>query len=110
MSLLKEFAKEWLKAVSDLNNVGNLIVPDYEGLCSNFTSYCRQYSIRSMELKYELLRCYGTFDLPFDRSVALSIKDTAKHLNPKRKAFMEAIAQGKLVVDDFGDMVTVNDS
>lgn len=110
MSLLQEFAKEWLKCCENLYDVNNKLIPNYSGLCSNFASYCRHYPIHPKELKYELLRCYGTFDLPFDRSSTSFANDANKHLNPKRRAFVEAIAQGKLVVDDFGNVVVVKET
>lgn len=107
MSLLQEFAKKWLETCSDLSNVENLLIPDSWGLCSNFAAYCRHHTIHPMELKYELHHCYGTFDLPFNNSLNDFMNEQDKHLNPKRRAFVEAIAQGKLVVDDFGNMVIV---
>lgn len=110
MSLLQEFAKKWLETCSDLSNVENLLLPDTRGLCSNFITYYRHNPVHPLELKYELFRCYGTFDIPFDSSFNDYRSDVNKHLNPKRRAFVEAIAQGKLVVDDFGNMVVVKET
>ena len=107
MSLLQEFAKEWLQVADTGVDSERFVNIKKYGLCINygkFVNWDEQYAIQET-LKYWYQNC----DHPFDDNRALYMDDNNKHLNPKRRAFVEAIAQGKLVVDDFGDVVIVRE-
>lgn len=108
MSLLQEFAKEWLEVADTGIDSERFVNIKKYGLCINYGKFVNWdgKSVMQETLKY----CYQNCDHPFDPHTASYMDDNNKHVNPKRRAFVEAIAQGKLVVDDFGNVVVVKET
>lgn len=107
MLTLQEFAKAWLKAVDTGILPEEFVSVNKYGLCLNCSRAANHEAYN--KLNDLLLSVYQTSDCPFDTNVMAYIDDDYKSQNPKRRAFVEAIAQGNLIVDDFGNVVIVKE-
>lgn len=107
MLTLQEFAKAWLKAVDTGILPEEFVNVNKYGLCLNCSraATCEAYN----KLEDLLKSIYQNSSCPFDADAMVYLDDDCKSQNPKRRAFVEAIAQGNLIVDDFGNVVIVKE-
>ena len=107
MLTLQEFAKAWLKAVDTVILPEEFVNVNKYGLCLNCARAATYEAYN--KLNNLLISIYQTSDCPFDVNLMAYVDDDFKSQNPKRRAFAEAIAQGNLIVDDFGNVVIVKE-